>query len=558
MSTVGWLTVELLSGVDLASKGLTTSPYILVQLDYYKKSTKPGKDKKFPKFEEAFEFEILDKYLKYKLQFILKCKSKSNDAEAGRAEVPVQDILNELGSNKFNRLNLTDRETNKPAGELLVKFSFMTEAQREQMINNFDNGDAPVDQQQQQQQQQQQGYQSNVPQQSYQSRPNNLPGSLPPNAYSNNSLPRPAYPTTTSSHSSLSRPNYQSSPNNSQHNSMSRPSNPNLGYPQAASPPNLSFMNRPQPRPQQQQPVSPRPQYPPQQQQQAPRPQYPPQQEQRPQYPSQQQRPQHPPRQEYQQQPRPSYPPEHGQQRQFEQRPQQPQFDQYAPQQQQQRPQYDQQRPASQYPQEFPPAQSYPPPQRPQEQRTQYPPQYPQYPTSPQPQTQYPPSSQYQPDPYTRPPKVQHQAYPPYEEYPPHQPQQLYPGPPQRPSSFHSPSSHESQGYPQPPKSPNQYFEQNYDGRTPRPRPPPGSPMLDPNNPYYSTMQQEYPQYAQQQYPTGSYPPQTTPNDLLHNFANSGPSGSSRPPSLPPRKSSGNLSLNNEDAPAFYVNGQRN
>ncbi len=198
MSTVGWLTVDVVSGADLASKGITTSPYVLVQLDYYKFATKPGNDKKYPKFDKSsFEFEILDKYLNYKLQIILRCKSKSNDAEIGRCEIIVQDLLREVGvkSGKFDRIVLVDKENGKNAGELRLHYSYMSDADRERLLANYNSNESlnqyqPIRPAQSMQNMQQPTQQFIRPAQSMQNM-SPIPGSLPYNNSAHSSFDRP-------------------------------------------------------------------------------------------------------------------------------------------------------------------------------------------------------------------------------------------------------------------------------------------------------------------------------------------------------------------------------
>eukprot|EP00835_Amoeboradix_gromovi_P005242 NODE_476_length_7980_cov_0.328258.p1 type:complete len:356 gc:universal NODE_476_length_7980_cov_0.328258:6130-5063(-) len=138
MSTVGWLYISALKGVDLKIKGITSSPAIRFQLDYVKKTTKPDKKNKVnPTFTEVFEFEILEHHSSINIEVI--GKSMSDETVFGRSLIELTQVKNKRKAEFWVQISHPTKK--KDCGKVLVKMEYITE--QEKKFNDGEMDSAP-------------------------------------------------------------------------------------------------------------------------------------------------------------------------------------------------------------------------------------------------------------------------------------------------------------------------------------------------------------------------------------------------------------------------------
>ena len=127
MSTVGWLYISALKGVDLKIKGITSSPAIRFQLDYIKKTTKPDKRNKVnPTFTEVFEFELLEHHSSIKIEVL--GKAMSDEHCFGRSDIDLKEVKHKRKAEYWVQIYHPTKK--KEYGKVLVKMEYITDHEK--------------------------------------------------------------------------------------------------------------------------------------------------------------------------------------------------------------------------------------------------------------------------------------------------------------------------------------------------------------------------------------------------------------------------------------------
>eukprot|EP00834_Sanchytrium_tribonematis_P000552 NODE_10_length_61504_cov_0.956502.p24 type:complete len:329 gc:universal NODE_10_length_61504_cov_0.956502:35499-36485(+) len=137
MSTVGWLYISAVKGVDLKIKGITSHPAIRFQLDYIKKTTKPDKKNKVnPTFTEVFEFELLEHHQSIRIELL--GKSMNDEHVFGRSDIDLREIKNRKKAELWVPIKHPTKA--KENGKVLIKMEYITD--REKKISEGDLSEA--------------------------------------------------------------------------------------------------------------------------------------------------------------------------------------------------------------------------------------------------------------------------------------------------------------------------------------------------------------------------------------------------------------------------------